>query len=235
MRHDSARSDIMSHDDGGSFSQKIYLESEDLTIVLAGFKTSMIGNALYLTLCIMTAGLAYLTFRWLPRWRIRLTGTPTPLRGCTWVVVEVSYRHNRRWSRSPAKNSQNQWGEFTVHYISSEEYGHPLSTIFGVPPREKGNGYRDDDDPEIEYVRALNYRYMRLLYHPIEDKFLLNNNWWDPQWTDVKAMREGLDSEDRDPRDVVFGSNIIEIQQKTIPELLLDEVGSNALPVYSEG
>ena len=214
----------MEHDDGGSFSQKMYLESEDLTMVIAGFRTSVLGNSAYLALCMMTAGLAYLVFRWMPRWRIRLSGIPTPLRNCSWVVVEVSHGRHRKKSTSPAKRSQNQWGEFTVHYISAEEYGHPLSTIFGTPSKEKVNGYRDDDDPEIEYLRSLDYRYMRLIYHPLEDKFMLNNSWWDPQWTDVKAMREGLDSEERDPRDVVFGSNMIEIQQKTIPQLLVDEV-----------
>lgn len=66
---------------------------------------------------------------------------------------------------------------------------------------------------------------MRLLFHPLEDKFILNNNWADPQWTDVKALREGLDSDERDIRDRVFGKNILEIQQKSILQLLMDEVG----------
>ena len=193
-------------------------------MVIAGFTTSMLGNAVYLTLCILTVGVAYLVFRWLPRWRIRLVGSPTPLQTCAWVVVEVSHRHNRRWSVSPAKNSQNQWGEFTVHSVTSAEYGYPLSTVFGVVSKEKLNGYRDDNDPEIEVLRFLDYRYMRVIYHPLEDKFELNNSWWDPQWTNVKALRAGLDSEEREPRDSVFGKNVIEIQQKSIPQLLLDEV-----------
>ena len=224
QRHDSARSDTQEHEGGGNFSQKIYLESEDLTMVIAGFSTSLLGNFLYIALCALTLGIAYLVFRWVPRWRIRLTGTPSALRTCTWVVVEVSHWHNRKWSTSPAKNSQNQWGEFTVHYVSSEEYGHPLSTIFGLPSKEKANGYQDDDDPEVEILRSIDYRYMKLIYHPLEDKFTLNSSWWDPQWTDVKALRAGLDSDERDPRDVVFGENMIEIRQKTIPQLLLDEV-----------
>jgi len=135
-----------------------------------------------------------------------MVGKPAPLSQCTWVVVE------------------NQWGEFTVHYISADEYGYPLSSVFGRPSKEKLNGYRGDPDPELEVLRFLDYRYMRLIYHPVEDKFMLNNNWWDPQWTDVKALREGLDSDERDPRDQVFGRNMIEIREKTIPELLLDEV-----------
>lgn len=226
-RHESARSDTQEHDSGGSFSQKLYIETEDLTMVIAGFTTSSIGFLLYLVICIATAGIGYLVLRWLPRWQMRLVGSPVPLRKCSWVVVEVSYKSNRRRSRSKAKSVQNQWGEFTVHYVSVEEYGHPMSSVFTNSGEEKLNGWREDDDPEIPYLRFLDYRYMRLIYHPTEDKFVLNNDWWDPQWTDVKALRTGLDSEERDPRDQVFGKNVIDIKSKSIPQLLLDEVSHN--------
>ena len=225
-RLDSAHSDTQEHDDGGNFSQKLYIEAEDLTMVFAGFTTNTIGYLLYITICVLTAGLGYLLFRWVPRWRVRLVGSPAPLRKCSWVVVEVRHKTTRERSKSPAKRSQNQWGEFTVHYISIEEYGYPLSTVFNPPNKEKANGHRYDDDPEIDLLRYLDYRYMRLLYHPLEDKFVLNNDWWDTQWTDVKALRAGLDSEERDPRDQVFGKNVIEIQEKSIPQLAMDEVSS---------
>jgi cation-transporting P-type ATPase 13A2 len=222
-RSDSAKSDTRAHDEGGNFSQKLYIITEDLTIVIAGFTTSMLGFAAYMTTCICTLGIAYLLFRWIPRWRIRLVGSPAPLKQCTWVVIEVSSWTGRAKAKS-AKTGQNQWGEFTVHDVSSEEYGHPLSTVFGFPPKEVLNGYQDDDDPVLEILQVLDYRYMRLLYHPLEDKFVLNNNWADPQWTDVKTLREGLDSDERDIRDQVFGKNVLEIQQKSIPQLFMDEV-----------
>ncbi|KAL2429098.1 cation-transporting ATPase [Exophiala dermatitidis] len=204
-RRGSARSDTQELEEGGNFSQKLYIETEDLTMVIAGFVTSSLGYLAYLAICILTGGIGYLVFRWIPRWRISLVGTAAPLKNCSWVVVE------------------NQWGEFTVHYVAVEEYGHPMSTVFTRSGKEKHNGYRYDEDVELPLLRFLDYRYMRLLYHPVQDKFVLNNDWWDPQWTSVKALREGLDSEERDPRDQVFGKNVIEIQQKTIPELLLDE------------
>lgn len=223
-RHESTRSDIQEHDDGGSFSQKLYIEAEDLTMVIAGFTTSSLGFSIYVLTCVLTAGLGYLLFRWVPRWRIKLVGTPAPLRKCTWVVVEVSHRTSRTRSKAKAKAFQNQWGEFTVHNISKDEYGYAMSTVFNPPNKEKSNGHRYDDDREIEYLRFLDYRYMRLIYHPIEDKFVLNNDWWDSQWTDVKAMRAGLDAEERDPRDQVFGKNAIEIQEKGVGQILMDEV-----------
>lgn len=224
LKRSDSQADVQEHEDGGAFSQKFYIENEDLTMVVAGFSTSSIGYLVYLTICILTAGIGYLIFRWMPRWRIKLIGAPTPLEKCTWVVVEVSFEHNRLWSRSKAKNKQNQWGEFTVHDVTSEEYGYPMSSVFNRPSKEQLNGHRYDHDEELKVLRFLDYRYLRFIYHPAQDKFVLNNDWWDPQWTDVKAMKQGLDSEERDPRDQVFGKNMIQIRQKTIPELLLDEV-----------
>lgn len=223
-RVDSHKSDTQEHEEGGSFSQKFYIENEDLTIVVAGFSTSSIGYLLYLAICCLTAGIGYLVFRWMPRWRINMIGSPTQLSKCTWVVVEVSSTYIRKWSRSRAKNKQNQWGEFTVHDVTVEEYGYPMSSVFNRPTKEQLNGHRYDHDGELKELRFLDYRYLRFIYHPSQDKFALNNDWWDPQWTDVKAMKQGLDSEERDPRDLVFGQNAINIREKTIPELLVDEV-----------
>jgi cation-transporting P-type ATPase 13A2 len=80
---------------GHRTSQKVYIVTEDLTIVVAGFTTSTLGFALYTTLCGLTLGLGYLLFRWLPRWRVRIIGTPCPLRSCSWVVIEVSLNYCR--------------------------------------------------------------------------------------------------------------------------------------------
>lgn len=79
-------------------NQKIYIESEDLTLVIAGFSTKFSGLVLYSLLCVMSLGFAYLVFRWFPRWRVRLTGKPTALRICQWVAIEVSNNHIRRSS-----------------------------------------------------------------------------------------------------------------------------------------
>ena len=190
---------------------------------IAGFSTGSAGFLLYILICVFTGGLGYLLFRWLPQWRVRLVGTPAPLGKCSWVVVEVSHQTSRRRSRRKAKASQNQWGEFTSHYVAAEDYGYSMSTVCNATAKEKINGHRYDYDYEVKTLRYLDYRYMRLLYHPVEDKFVLNNDWLDPQWTDVKAMRAGLDTEERDPRDQVFGKNMIEIREKSIAQLLVDE------------
>lgn len=89
LRSDSARTENSAFGRGGRTSQKIYIVTEDLTIVVAGFKTSAPGFILYTAICVLTAGLGWLLLRWLPRWHVRLIGSPCPLRECTWVVIEV--------------------------------------------------------------------------------------------------------------------------------------------------
>ncbi|KAJ5263741.1 hypothetical protein N7478_011346 [Penicillium angulare] len=187
---------------GSRLNQKVYIASEDLTAVFAGFTTSSAGLAVYIALCILTGGFAYLLFRWLPRWRVRLIGKASPLGKCSWMAIE------------------DQWNQFTIHDVGCQQYGRPVSTVF---PDASGQVYDEDRDPTIESLRFLDYRYLRFFFHPVEDKFSLINGWKDPAWINAKAMRAGLDADEWDSREQIFGQNVIDIQQKTVPQLLIDE------------
>ncbi|KAJ9662965.1 hypothetical protein H2201_005842 [Coniosporium apollinis] len=189
----------------GRFSQKIYILTEDLTIVVAGFRTSVIGFGIYLFLCIITAGLGYLLFRWLPRWRTRLTGSPTALGEADWVAIE------------------NSWGEFTTQKLIKQSYGRSLSTVFGTQEKPRYQEYDEEDDPVMDSLVALDYRYIRFCYHPGKDKFILGNTWKDASWTDIDAVRTGLDNDEKEFRERLFGKNAIEIEQKSVGQLLVDE------------
>lgn len=125
-----------------------------------------------------------------------------------------------------AKTHQNQWNEFMVQKIVTVQYGYVASTVFGM--RKKKNlphDYDEEDDPLMTHLRFLDYRYINLCFHPLIDKFVLCSDWKDPEWTDVKSIRAGLDSDERHRREQVFGRNKIDIQQKPIHQLLVDEVG----------
>ncbi|RYC55597.1 hypothetical protein CHU98_g10610 [Xylaria longipes] len=172
LRTDSALTDASGRVYGRT-SQKLHIVSEDLTIVIAGFRTGRVGYLAYILLCLLTLGLAYLLLRWLPRWQVKLIGEPCPLRECQWVVLE------------------NQW---------------------------------DDGDPIINELQTLDYRYVRFFFHPLKDKFLVCNGWKDPSWTTVRTLRTGIDGDEKDERERVFGPNLIDIEQKSIPQLLVDEV-----------
>lgn len=211
----SADDPLLEHRDSEAFhrdslrtTQKIYIETEDLTIVVAGFTTSRLKYGLYLAICVFTFGIGWLLLRWFPRWRIQLVGEPATLRECDWVVVE------------------NQWNEFSVQNIQIRRYGQSLSTIFGIHEKsaEAAIDPDEDDDPVIHSLRCLDYRYIRFVYHPLHDKFLLNNGWKDPNWTDVKVVRSGIDMNEKEHRNLVFGANVIDIEEKSIMQLLIDEV-----------
>ena len=187
-------------------NQKVYMVNEDLYIAISGFRTSRVGLAAYILLCLATLGVAWLVFRWLPRWHVKLVGKSSPLRDCQWVVVE------------------NQWNEMAILNVESKPYGRVLSTVFGAP--EKMSSYLMDEDPDpiLRDLKMIDYRYVRFFFHPLRDKFLISTGWKDPLWANVREIRSGIDSEEKTHRDVVFGSNLIDIEQKSVFRLLVDEV-----------
>lgn len=210
LRQDSAVSAGSSHG-AGRTSQKIHMTNEDLYIAIAGFRTSALGFAVYAFVCIVTFGLGWLLFRWIPKWYVKLTGRQVPLRDCQWVVLE------------------NQWNEMSILTVDSKPYGRVLSTVFGAPSKMTSYFGDEDPDPILRDLRTLDYRYVRFYFHPLKDKFQLCNGWKDPLWSDVRAIRAGIDQEEKSHRDVVFGNNLIDIEQKSIFRLLVDEV-SGELP-----
>lgn len=205
QRKGSSESQRSGWETGARVSQKVYLATEDLTIVIAGFKTSLVGYAIYLSICICTAGLGYLLFRWLPKWRVRLTGKATPLSKCDWVVVE------------------NQWNEMAVHHLRVTPTELALSAVFGPSSGLKYRDYDEYDDPILDELRILDYRYIRFCFHPIRDKFVLGSTWKDPNWTSVQKVRAGIDADDHEQRESIFGKNVIDIEEKTVGQLLVDE------------
>ena len=108
--------------------------------------------------------------------------------------------------------------------IEKRRYGQSLSTVFGVSEKAPARGPDEDDDPVLPYLRYLDYRYIRFCYHPLHDKFVLNNSWKDPTWTNVRKIRSGIEGEEKEYRSSVFGRNVIDIAEKSAMQLLIDEV-----------
>ncbi|KAK1237514.1 hypothetical protein MKX08_003139, partial [Trichoderma sp. CBMAI-0020] len=205
LRRDSNVTTASSHPFNRT-NQKVYVENEDLMIAIAGFRTRTTGYIAYMVLCIFSGGLVYLLLRWLPRLYISLLGQACPLRDCSWVVIE------------------NQWGEMEISQVQAQTYGQPLSSVFGLPEKSLSYGLDDENDPVVDNLRSLNYRYVRFCYHSLKDKFVLLSGWKDPSWTDMQVVRIGLDSDEKLTREIIFGSNLIDIRQKSVGQLLVDEV-----------
>ena len=206
LRRGSSSSSHRSHVRSGRTSQKLYILSEDLTIVVAGFTTSTLGFALYVFISVITLGVGYLILRWLPRWFVRIIGRPTALKDSDWVVIE------------------NQWGEVAVQDIKKQPYDRPISSVFGPEEKAGRRDYSEMDDILLPELRTLDYRYIRFCFHPVKDKFLNGSTWKDPNWTDVRELRVGLDNEEKEYRQRVFGYNLIDIEMKSTGQLLVEEV-----------
>ncbi|KAK9330708.1 hypothetical protein V1520DRAFT_339783 [Lipomyces starkeyi] len=185
--------------------QTVYLSEEDLILALAGYKSSTHRIFIFVLLCICTCGLAYLILRWLPRYRVYLMGRKAPLSKCDWVVLE------------------NQWGELSFHNVIKRRYNFPMSSVFNIQKNPHKPSADLEYDPLIPVLQYFDYRYMRLILHPIEGKFVLNNDWRDISWTNLNTIRNGLESATIEERGLVFGENSIEIEDKTVLQLLVEE------------
>ena len=61
---------------------------------------------------------------------------------------------------------------------------------------------------------------------------MLNNDWKDSSWDNIRSLRTGLDGDHRGIRHNVFGDNVIDIEEKSTFQILIDEVGAIASPVW---
>ena len=121
---------------------------------------------------------------------------------------------------------QNQWNEFVALNVQSHDYSEPLSSIFG-PRQPEANGHapdEDEDDPIVHQLRFVDYRYIRLFYHDQDDKMMVNSSWWDPEWRRVKHLQAGIHGDVKASRQTVFGENVIQIDEKSTFQILVDEV-----------
>ncbi|KAI9597974.1 hypothetical protein BDF19DRAFT_494043 [Syncephalis fuscata] len=78
-----------------------------------------------------------------------------------------------------------------------------------------------------EILHTINYfdhRYMRFIYNPKCQLFIQTNAWTDEHWTDMSICRRGISRAVYQERKTVFGSNLVNIEQKSIIQLLVDEV-----------
>ena len=113
------------------------------------------------------------------------------------------------------KTDENQYSSLSIHRIRSTPYGLPLSSCFP--------GFEEEDDPVLEHIRYVDYRYIRFVFHPLKGKFLLMSHWRD-SWRNVNDVKDGLEGETQEARARLFGENVIDIEEKPLMALLLDEV-----------
>ncbi|KAJ2852596.1 hypothetical protein IWW36_000225 [Coemansia brasiliensis] len=186
-------------------TQRIYLEEEGISIYVRGMSYSLIGFWAYRLIGVLTLGLVPLLCRWVPRWHIWWTMRPDNLGDAEFAVIT------------------DEFGAVSIEKIRRQWYGGTLESVFGSLTR-KGPLYKHNDDV-VRYLSMFTHRYYRFVFHPYLDRFLPNTCWMDSAWTrSPLSIRSGLSYSVQDLRQSIFGSNSMDIQEKSIGRLLVDEV-----------
>lgn len=221
-------------------NQRFYIAEEDLVVGIAGYRTTYWKLFIYNLICIFTLGFFALLCRWIPRWRIKMKGEQVPLAKAEWLVVEDEYgaletpKVDRKWynrnlstflppkkvEHYSGENNTNNGNDEMTDLTTNDSKSHTESILTGV-----SHAYTIDDiDPIVPILISFEYRYMKLFYHPIDDLFMLSHNWIDEKWCHYPDIKSGITETNYKTRKMIFGDNIIEIQEKSIFKLLVDEV-----------
>lgn len=188
--------------------QRFYLAEEDLVIGIAGYANCRWKLVLYYALCVLTLGLGYLVLRWMPRYRIGLMGNKCPLGRADWCVVE------------------NEYGELSIVTVHKRRYNDRISSFLALPKSDESklDSTVESSNPVVPFLLSFRYRYLRFFYTPAEDIFRTNSTWYDSHWTSLKSIKEGISQSTQELRIYNFGENNIEIEEKSVVQLLTDEV-----------
>ncbi|KAJ2610985.1 hypothetical protein EV177_003697, partial [Coemansia sp. RSA 1804] len=153
--------------------------------------------------------------RWIPRWKVWWTMTQVRLGEADFAVVVDDF------------------GVVSIEPIVQKRYGGTLESIFGSLTR-KGPLHEHNHDI-VNRLTMFAHRYYFFVYHPYLEKFLPNACWMDSAWTRTPvSMRSGIQSDLCDLRRSIFGSNSIDIKEKSTGRLLVEEV-LNPFYVFQAG
>ncbi|KAI8989577.1 P5-type ATPase cation transporter-domain-containing protein [Pilobolus umbonatus] len=196
--------------------QILLLEEEDVYITIAGYKHNRLNLFLYQLMCVLSLGIVWLLFRWVPTWYVSWVGIKVPLKDAEWLVFK------------------SQYNEIEIIRPHREFYNGSVGSVFSydqIKAEIRQLSVHSDDarqllnmDEIISQLILVEYRYNRLGFHPLLNKFLIIGFWKDQSWNSLKSMKSGLSSEKYRSRLSVFGPNLINIREKPTSKLLTDEV-----------
>ncbi|KAI8641070.1 P5-type ATPase cation transporter-domain-containing protein [Parasitella parasitica] len=207
--------------------QTLLLEDEDVQIHIQAYKFNRLNLFAYRLLSVLSLGIFWLICRWVPKWYIAWTGIKVPLEKAEWIVFKSQYneieiiRPFREWYQGTIGTI------FSLDQIKQELHALNVST-------EEARQLLNMDDP-INQLMLVEYRYIRLAYHPRLHKFLIVGRimstlthfcrfWKDQSWNSTRNFKLGLTTEKHHARLSVFGPNLINIREKPTSKLLTDEV-----------
>ncbi|KAF9435253.1 hypothetical protein BGZ76_006630, partial [Entomortierella beljakovae] len=154
-------------------------------------------------------GILFLLGRWMPRRYISFVAEKCSMDLADSVVVE------------------NEWGQMTIENVLTKYYGGPINSVFS--PQQMESHYDDGYDvvgpmEVLHNMRYIDFQYIRFIYNPVAKVFMQNSYWKDSEWTSIIKCEQGLGRESHQERAIVFGTNVIDVKEKTVGQLLADEV-----------
>ncbi|KAG0200869.1 hypothetical protein BGX28_006180 [Mortierella sp. GBA30] len=190
--------------------QRVYLEEEDVELIFTGYRYVRSRMYLYYMLCVLSCGILFLLGRWLPRRYIAFVAQKCEMSKAECVVV------------------QNEYGQLSAEAVFTKYYGGSIDSVFSPEQLEKPEG--DDTYEEtvttgmLHDMRYFDYQYIRFIYNPSVQTFMQNSHWKDPDWSRAANCERGIGRETHQERTMVFGENLIDVKEKTVVQLLVQEV-----------
>ncbi|KAI9271989.1 hypothetical protein BY458DRAFT_509141 [Sporodiniella umbellata] len=199
-----------------SSEQILLLEEEDVQVTIYGYKYKQVHLLLYRLLSLFSLGLIPLLFKWVPKLYVTCIGTRVPLKDANWLVFESQYK------------------EIEVIRLSHQPYNGTIGSVFSYDQlkQEVENLRLDsesctqlmDMEQKMSRLMMVEYKYIRLAFHPTLSKFLIVGFWKDKAWSSTKNLKTGLTYEGFRTRESIFGRNLIDIREKPTMRLLTDEI-----------
>ncbi|EIW82801.1 Ca-transporting ATPase [Coniophora puteana RWD-64-598 SS2] len=206
--------------------QVVYVADEDHTIRFVGYEIVRWRQYLWWALCVCSAGILGLLGHWFPRtwlrWVVKERGFKDLKHG--FVVIESAHR------------------DITLFRIKRLAYPYRRSTVFpykssgnGGPSRRasssslarvmmNGHAGGNANDEVLRDLLVVDYRYSRFALDPQTGLFSAIRDWRDPSWTGIPSVQNGVPQPVREQRVTLFGLNVIDIEGKSVPSLLINEV-----------
>ncbi|KAG0374958.1 hypothetical protein BGX24_009717 [Mortierella sp. AD032] len=190
--------------------QRVYLEEEDVELIFTGYRYRKSRLVLYYILCALSFGIIFLLGRWMPRHYIAFVAQKCEMNHAEFIVV------------------QNEWGQLAMQSVFTKYYGGPIDSVFSPEQMEKPEDDESYDETvttgTLHDMRYFDHQYIRFIYNPSAQAFMQNSQWKDPDWSNSANCERGIGRETHQERTMVFGSNLIDVQEKTIGQLLVQEV-----------
>eukprot|EP00842_Homolaphlyctis_polyrhiza_P005079 jgi/Hompol1/5572/HPOL_000424-RA len=180
---------------------------EDLSFSAEGRVATPFRGFLYLLLCFFTGGIFYLICRW-----------------NIWLEMLV---RTHRCSLANASHLfvRNHWDELSLDPIQSLDFDGTLADAFPQLFDTSTHGIIPPNNFWMHHLKVFEYRYYRFVLEPISGRFVPNYIFFDPKWQSLSSILVHRDSDEAiDRKRLIFGTNVVDIQEKSTLRLLIDEV-----------